>query len=147
MVLRRWLFDTCFADGFFFQYTCCGTPNYVAPEIITNDGHNQAVDWWALGVIFYEMISGEHPFYVDGMDQIEVFECIALDNFIPIPANPSAGALELIDGFLVKDPSQRLGSLSGRERDIIENPYFRGLDLSELRSRKTKAPWVPPSRS
>ena len=129
------------------QYTCCGTPNYVAPEIISNDGHNQAVDWWALGVLLYEMVSGEHPFYVDGMDQIAVFECIALDDYAPIPATPSKGVLDLIEGFLVKDPSQRLGSLSGREKDIIEHPYFSGLDLPNLRSRKVKAPWLPPARS
>ena len=119
----------------------------MAPEIISNDGHNQAVDWWALGVLLYEMVSGEHPFYVDGMDQIAVFESIALDDYAPIPATPSKGVLDLIEGFLVKDPSQRLGSLSGREKDIIEHPYFSGLDLPNLRSRKVKAPWLPPARS
>lgn len=119
----------------------------MAPEIITNDGHNQAVDWWALGVLLYEMVCGEHPFYVDGMDQIAVFESIAMEDYAPLPAKTSQGVRDLIDGFLVKDPSQRLGSLSGREKDIIDHPYFDGLDLQTLRSRKVKAPWVPPARS
>jgi serine/threonine protein kinase len=119
----------------------------VAPEIITNDGHNQAVDWWALGVLLYEMVSGEHPFYADGMDQIAVFESIALEDYAPMTADCNQGVLDLIDGFLVKDPAQRLGSLAGREKDIINHPYFSGLDLPNLRSRKVKAPWVPHARS
>jgi CRP-like cAMP-binding protein len=144
---RMTYFSSCFFPSLAPQYTCCGTPNYVAPEIITNDGHNQAVDWWALGVLLYEMVSGEHPFYADGMDQIAVFESIALEDYAPMTADCNQGVLDLIDGFLVKDPAQRLGSLAGREKDIINHPYFSGLDLPNLRSRKVKAPWVPHARS
>jgi serine/threonine protein kinase len=129
-----------------FQYTCCGTPNYVAPEIITNDGHNHAVDWWALGILLYEMVSGEHPFFVDGMDQMDLFESIALEDYTPISCKVSKGVEALVDGFMVKDPSQRLGNLAGREKDILGHPYFDGLDLKSLRTRKVKAPWIPPSR-
>jgi protein kinase A len=117
----------------------------VAPEIITNVGHNHAVDWWALGILFYEMVSGEHPFFADGMDQMDLFESIALTDYAPIPCKASKGVEDLIDGFLVKEPAERLGNLAGREKDILEHPYFDGLDLQSLRTRKVKAPWIPPA--
>lgn len=94
----------------------------------------------------YEMVSGEHPFYVDGMDQMSLFEAIALDDYAPIPCKTSQGVIDLVEGFLVKEPSERLGSLAGQERDILSHSYFNDLDLSSFRSRKTKAPWVPPSK-
>lgn len=119
----------------------------MAPEIITNDGHNQAVDWWALGVLLYEMVSGEHPFFVDGMDQMAVFECIALEDYAPINAQVSDGVIDLVDGFLVKDPSQRLGMLAGREKDVLSHSFFKGLDMPTLRARRAKAPWIPLSKN
>lgn len=146
MIVVLYCILTSHCSVYLLQYTCCGTPNYVSPEIITNDGHNHAADWWALGILLYEMVSGEHPFYVDGMDQMAVFESIALEDYAPIPIKTSQGVVELVDGFLVKDPTQRLGNLAGREKDILGHPYFNGLDLPTLRSRKAKAPWTPSQR-
>ncbi|KAG7371650.1 protein kinase domain containing protein [Nitzschia inconspicua] len=126
-------------------YTACGTPNYVAPEIITSEGHNEAVDWWALGVLLYEMVCGDHPFFVDGMDQVDVFESIIHEQHMPVPGGSKA-LCKLVDGLLEKEPSYRLGMLNGRAEDIMSHKCFDGMDIVEFRTRKIKAPWIPPKK-
>eukprot|EP00934_Nitzschia_sp_Nitz4_P001558 Nitzschia sp. Nitz4//scaffold317_size20466//3252//5378//NITZ4_008662-RA/size20466-processed-gene-0.7-mRNA-1//1//CDS//3329547533//1558//frame0 len=118
-------------------FTCCGTPNYVAPEIVTNTGHGAAVDYWALGVIVYEMISGENPFYYDGMEQFALFEAIADEEPYAMPEDAEASrfVLDIICRFLNKDPALRLGS--GGLREILEHPWFTGMpDVSEFRAKR-----------
>ena len=101
-------------------YTACGTPNYVAPEIITSEGHNEAVDWWALGVLIYEMVCGDHPFFVDGMDQVDVFEAIIHEQHMPVPGGSKA-LCQLVDGLLDKEPTHRLGMLNSRAEDMMSH--------------------------
>jgi protein kinase A len=124
-------------------YTLCGTPNYVSPEIVRNIGHGAGADHWALGVLIYEMICGEHPFFTDGMDQMMVFEAIVRDKPFPLPKSTSASAVGLINRPLEKDSSQRLGMLAGGENEILTHKWF-DLDLSKLRAKEVKAPWIPP---
>jgi serine/threonine protein kinase len=108
-----------------------------------NRGHNAAVDHWALGVLIYEMVTGENPFFYDGMPQMELFECIVRDKFFPLPDDVSDDAFHVIDGLLVKEPTTRLGSLSGRGKDIMAMTWFRELDLKALRQKKHPAPFIP----
>jgi serine/threonine protein kinase len=102
------------------------------------------VDNWALGVMLYEMIAGENPFYFDGMDQVDLYESICHERYYPFPTKPSEELVDLIDGLLEKDPAQRLGMLAGGSKDILQHKWFDGLDLAKLRTREVKAPWIPP---
>jgi serine/threonine protein kinase/CRP-like cAMP-binding protein len=117
-------------------------PAYLPPEVIMSRGHNWSADHWSLGVMLYEMITGESPFYYEGMDQMTLFRSIVEDDF-ELPWNASPAAAYVISNFLVKDPTQRLGSLVRGEREIFEQEWFNDMDLQALRGREIEAPWVP----
>merc|ERR1712232_450631 len=123
-------------------YTLCGTPGYLAPEVVMSRGHNGGADHWSMGIIIYELLVGENPFYFDGIEQIALFESIVKDDFQK-PQNVSREAVDIVSKLLMKEPSQRLGSLARGERDILEHPWFKDLDLGAIRRREITAPWLP----
>lgn len=125
-------------------YTLCGTPNYMSPEIILISGHHVGADHWAFGIMVYEMISGEHPFYYEGLSNAELFDLVTKTEAFPCE-KASKECQELLNGLLEKDPTQRLGVLAGKERDILKHAWFIGMDLNKLRKREVQAPWIPPA--
>ncbi|XP_050072841.1 putative protein kinase C delta type homolog isoform X3 [Anopheles maculipalpis] len=123
----------------------CGTPDYMAPEIIKGQKYNQAVDWWSFGVLVYEMLVGQSPF--SGCDEDELFWSIC--NEIPwFPHYLSKEALRLLQSLLEKDASIRLGVLNtmDEESDIKYHPFFNSIIWDKLERRAIEPPFKPQVR-
>jgi len=122
------------------SFTLVGTPEYVAPEIITKDGHTYAVDWWAFGILIFEILMGFTPFCGENMDSI--FANV-LEGNIDCPKHMDPQARDLVTKLLVQDPAKRLGSSKSGSRGLQRHPFFKGVDFQAARSRKLNAPFVP----
>eukprot|EP00956_Cyclotella_meneghiniana_P010788 scaffold15090_cov50-Cyclotella_meneghiniana.AAC.7 len=125
-------------------YTFCGTPLYLAPEIVLSKGHDRAVDYWSLGCLIYEMLFGSTPFYERGIDQKGLFRNIVRGNWsIPKKAKVGDNAISMISGMLERKPTERLGCLAGGYRDIKNHPWMKEVNFVKLVMKQIKAPWTP----
>ena len=119
----------------------CGTPEYLAPEIITMEGHDKSADWWSFGILLFEMLCGLPPFYVENVDKM--YELIKNSSVkFPRRITLSEDAKDVIRKLLEKNPKKRLGSQNGIE-EIKSHPFFASIDFDMVEQKKMKAPFIP----
>ncbi|XP_008192045.1 serine/threonine-protein kinase N isoform X2 [Tribolium castaneum] len=120
--------------------TFCGTPEFLAPEVLTETSYTRAVDWWGLGVLIFEMLVGESPF--PGDDEEEVFDSIVNDE-VRYPRFLSLESIAIMRRLLRKIPDRRLGSSERDAEDVKKQAFFRHIQWDELLHRRVPPPFVP----
>ena len=121
-------------------FTICGTPQYLAPEVLLKKGYDKGVDWWSLGCVMYEMLTGKLPFAIKRGIKLSPK---LYQKGIEFPKNINKDAKDLIEKLLVVDPQERLGEGPNGSENIKNHPYFKGVNWKNAWERKIKPPFIP----